>query len=88
MSEQINELLDKFDGDVKTYYGGGKKARKQKSIYGDQLICLAALLVMSVWKSGLRALVIAVVITAVCMLSDMLFCKMSGKTYTPRICQQ
>ena len=84
MSEQTNQLLDKFDGDVKTYYGGGKKARKQKSIYGDQLICLAALLVMSVWKSGLRALVIAVVITAVCMLSDMLFCKMSGKTYNPK----
>ena len=85
MSENTIELLDKFDSDVTTYeLPTGKKQRKQKSIYGDQLICLIALAGMSVWQSGLRALVICIASVLVCMLADMVFCRMSGKTYNPR----
>ena len=85
MSDNTIELLDKFDSDTRTYEtAAGKKQRKSKSIYGDQLICLAALLGMSVWQSGLRALIIALGSVIVCILSDMIFCRMTHKTYNPR----
>ncbi len=85
MSDNTNELLDKFDSDVKTYdLQMPKKMRKQKSIYGDQLVCLAALMGMSIWQSGVRAFVICLGSVLVCMIADMAFCKMSGKTYNPK----
>ena len=85
MSDNTNELLNKFDGDVRTYDPPPeKKRRKQKSIYADQLICLAALTGMSVWQSGWRAAIICAGSVLVCMLSDMIFCKMSKKTYNPK----
>lgn len=84
--KKTEQLLDKFDSDVKTYdvSRAGKKTRKQKSIYGDQLLCLLALLVMSVWQSGYRALVLGIAVTLVCIFSDMLFCYMTKKTYNPK----
>ncbi len=85
MSDNTNELLNKFDSDVKTYETSAvKKQRKSKSIYGDQLICLLALMGMSIWQSGYRALVICLSSVLVCILSDMIFCRMTRKTYNPR----
>ncbi len=85
MSDNTNELLDKFDSDVKTYdLQMPKKMRKQKSIYADQLVCLAALMGMSIWQSGVRAFVICLGSVLICMIADMVFCKMSGKTYNPK----
>lgn len=85
MSDNTNELLDKFDSDVKTYdVKAAKPRRKQKSIYGDQLLCLAALVGLSVWQSGLRALVICVGSVMICMIADMVFCRMTKKTYNPK----
>lgn len=84
MSEKTTELLDKFDGDIKTYTVVGKKQRKLKSIYADQLLCLLALTGVSVWLSGWRALVICAVSVMICMLSDMVFCRMTKKTYNPK----
>lgn len=81
MSEKTTELLDKFDGDVKTYTVVGKKQRKLKSIYADQLLCLLALMGVSVWLSGWRALVICSISVIICMLSDLIFCRMTKKTY-------
>ncbi len=85
MSDNTIELLDKFDSDVKTYETSAvKRQRKSKSIYGDQLICLVALLGMSVWQSGYRALVISAGSVLVCVIADMIFCRMTRKTYNPR----
>lgn len=85
MSDNTFELLDLFDSDVKTYDTAAvRKQRKSKSIYGDQLICLAALMGMSIWQSGLRALVICLGSVLVCVLSDLVFCRMTGKTYNPK----
>lgn len=85
MSENTSELLDKFDGDVKTYVvTPEKKPRKQKSIYADQLMCLLALMGVSVWQSGMRALVICLVSVITCMLTDMIFCRMTKKVYNPK----
>lgn len=85
MSENTTRLLDKFDGDVKTYVGmPEKKQRKQKSIYADQLLCLTALMGVSTWQSGWRALIICVLSVITCMLSDMVFCRMTKKVYNPK----
>lgn len=84
MSEKIGSRFEKFDGDATSYSVTAKKTRKQKSIYGDQILCLATLLGLSVWLSGWRALVIAAVCVVTCMLSDAVFCRMSKKTYNPR----
>ncbi len=85
MSDNTNELLDKFDSDVKTYdLQLPKKMRKQRSIYGDQLVCLAALMGMSIWQSGIRALVVCLGSVLVCVLADMIFCGMTKKTYNPK----
>lgn len=84
MSDKNGSLFDKFDGGTKSYSVTSKKSRKQKSIYGDQLLCLLALLGLSVWLSGWRALVIAAICVITCMISDALFCRMSKKTYNPK----
>ncbi|MCM1333709.1 MAG: RnfABCDGE type electron transport complex subunit D [Bacteroides sp.] len=84
MSDRKNELFEKFDTSVKTPVLVPKKARKQKSIYSDQLLCLLPLLGLGIWQSGIRALAIAIVSVFVCMLSDLAFCRMSKKTYNPR----
>lgn len=81
MSEKTTELLDKFDGDVKTYTVVGKKQRKLKSIYADQLLCLITLAGVSTWMSGWRAPVICALSVLICMFSDMIFCRMTKKTY-------
>lgn len=70
----------KIAGDEKRVLFG----KKYRSIYGDQLICLCALLIMAVWRWGMRALVICVIGVAVSVIADRLFCKMTGKTYNPR----
>ncbi|MBO6302496.1 MAG: RnfABCDGE type electron transport complex subunit D [Ruminiclostridium sp.] len=85
MSDNTNELLDKFDSDVKTYETTAvRRQRKSKSIYGDQLICLTALLGMSVWQNGYRSLIISIGSVLICVLADMVFCRMTHKTYNPR----
>lgn len=83
MSEKNGSVIEKFSGSG-SYSVSAKKPRKQKSIYGDQLLCLITLLGMSVWKSGWRAFVIALLCVITCMLSDALFCRMSKKTYNPK----
>ncbi len=85
MRDDKTELLDMFDGEARTYdVAPQKKVRKQKSIYGDQLICLVALFGLGIWQYGLRALFIGVFSVAACMLSDALFCRMTNKTYNPK----
>lgn len=60
MSEKTSQLLDKFDGDVKTYVGmPEKKQRKQKSIYADQLLCLIAKALCNLEYYFLRTLTIS-----------------------------
>lgn len=58
--------------------------RKYKSVYGDQLVCLIALLIMAVWRWGLRALMLTVVSVAVSMLADLICCRLTRKTYNYR----
>ncbi|MBO5377100.1 MAG: RnfABCDGE type electron transport complex subunit D [Ruminiclostridium sp.] len=85
MSDKTSNLLDKFDGDVKSYVTAPeKKQRKLKSIYADQLICLLALMGVSWWQSGTRAFIICLLSVVTCILSDMIFCRMTGKTYNPK----
>ncbi|MBQ8613161.1 MAG: RnfABCDGE type electron transport complex subunit D [Ruminiclostridium sp.] len=83
MSEKTTRAMERFDSDLKTYTPE-KKQRKLKSIYADQLIFLIALAGLGVWQSGLRALVICLTSVLTCMLTDAVFCRMSGKTYNPR----
>lgn len=75
-----NDEDTKIAKDVKRSLFG----KKYRSIYGDQLICLCALLIMAVWRWGLRALVICGASVIVSVIADRLFCKMTGKTYNPR----
>lgn len=84
MSDRKNELLDRFDSNTHTPVIAPKRTRKQKTVYADQLLCLLPLLGLGIWKSGARALVIAAVSVLVCMLSDLVFCRMTKKTYNPR----
>lgn len=84
MSDKTVSLFNKFDGGAKVHTVAAKKPRKQKSIYGDQLLCLLTLLGLGVWQSGWRALVIALICVVTCMLSDALFCRMTKKTYNPK----
>lgn len=58
--------------------------RKYHSVYGDQLVCLCALLIMSVWRWGVKALVICLVSLVTAVLSDWLCCKMTKKIYNPK----
>lgn len=58
--------------------------RKYRSVYGDQLACLCALLIMGVWRWGLRALVICGLSVFVSVLCDWLFCRITKKTYNPK----
>lgn len=75
-----NDEDTKIAKDVKRSLFG----KKYRSIYGDQLICLCALLIMAVWRWGLRALVICGASVIVSVIADRLFCKMTGKTYNPK----
>ena len=84
MSDKTVSLFNKFDGGAKVHTVTAKKPRKQKSIDGDQLLCLLTLLGLGVWQSGWRALVIALICVVTCMLSDALFCRMTKKTYNPK----
>ena len=55
--------------------------RKFRSIYGDQLVCLCALLIMGVWRWGWRALAICIISVLVSMIADWLCCRLTEKTY-------
>lgn len=82
VKEKSAEYID-ADG-VRVAAAPEKKSRfyrKNKSIYGDQLICLLALMGMAVWRSGPRAAVICVVAVLAAMLADYAGCKMTAKTY-------
>jgi electron transport complex protein RnfD len=57
------------------------KPISQKRVYSDQLICLAALTVMAVWRYGARAGLIAGVALLTAAVVDWLGCKFSGKVY-------
>lgn len=84
MSESKNELFDRFDSNIRTPVFAPKRTRKQKSVYADQLLCLIPLLGLGIWKSGARAFVIAAVSVLICMISDLVFCRMTKKTYNPK----
>ena len=65
--------------DKRSFFG-----RKYRSVYGDQLICLCALLIMGVWRWGWRALAICIISVLVSMLADWLCCRLTTKTYNPK----
>ncbi|HBH94403.1 MAG TPA: NADH:ubiquinone oxidoreductase subunit RnfD [Ruminococcaceae bacterium] len=58
--------------------------RKYHSVYGDQLVCLCALLIMGLWRWGAKALVICSVSLVTAVFSDWLCCKMTKKVYNPK----
>ena len=58
--------------------------RKYRSVYGDQLVCLSALLIMGVWRWGWRALAICILSVLVSMIADWLCCHLTKKTYNPK----
>ena len=58
--------------------------RKYRSVYGDHLACLCALLIMGTWRWGIRALIICGASVLVCVFTDWLFCRMTKKTYNPK----
>lgn len=58
--------------------------RKYHSVYGDQLVCLCALLIMAVWRWGVKALVICLVSLVTAVFADWLCCKMTKKVYNPK----
>ncbi|MCL1823316.1 MAG: RnfABCDGE type electron transport complex subunit D [Oscillospiraceae bacterium] len=58
--------------------------RRPRHIYGDQLLCLLALLVMAFIKSGSRSLGLAAVAVTVSVAVDMLCCRLTRKIYNPR----
>ncbi|MCM1055234.1 MAG: RnfABCDGE type electron transport complex subunit D [Bacteroides sp.] len=86
MSNSEKNFTAAGDEDIKTAKDEKRSlfGKKYRSIYGDQLVCLCALLIMAVWRWGLRALVICGASVVVSILADGLFCKMTGKTYNPK----
>lgn len=58
--------------------------RKYHSVYGDQLVCLCALMIMGLWRWGVKALVICAVSLVTAVFSDWLCCKMTKKVYNPK----
>lgn len=58
--------------------------KKYRSVYGNHLACLGALLIMGVWRWGVRALVICGISVLVCVFADWLCCHMTKKTYNPK----
>ncbi len=73
--ERENETLT-AEKPKRSFFG-----RKYKSVYGDQLICLCALLVMGIWRWGARAAVICALSVLVSMLADYVCCRLTKKTY-------
>lgn len=71
------DTTDKTAAEKKRSFFG----RKYRSVYGDQLICLCALLIMGVWRWGVRAFAVCLVSVAVSMLADWLCCRLTKKTY-------
>lgn len=86
MSNSEKTFVAKNDEDTKIAKNEKRSlfGKKYRSIYGDQLICLCALLIMAVWRWGVRALVICGASVIVSVIADSLFCKMTRKTYNPR----
>lgn len=75
MSNSEKTFAVKNGEDIKIA-GDGKRVlfgRKYRSIYGDQLVCLCALLIMAVWRWGLRALTICAAGVAISIAADWLF---------------
>lgn len=60
------------------------KGKKYRFIYGDQIICLCALLIMAVWRWGWRALVLCAVSVLVSVFADWFCCKLTKKVYNPK----
>lgn len=58
--------------------------RKYHSVYGDQLVCLCGLLIMAVWRWGLRALLMCALSVFVSVFTDYICCVMTKKTYNPK----
>lgn len=60
------------------------KGKKYRFIYGDQLVCLCALLIMAIWRWGWRALVLCVASVLVSVFADWFCCKLTKKVYNPK----
>ena len=73
------KILAEAASEKRSFFG-----RKYRSVYGDQLVCLCALLIMGVWRWGWRALVICVISVLVSMIADWLCCRLTKKTYNPK----
>ena len=76
MSISEKDKVSAGNSEKRSFFG-----RKYSSVYGDQLVCLCALLIMGVWRWGWRALAICVISVLVSMIADWLCCRLTKKTY-------
>lgn len=78
-AERIMAAAEEEPENKRSFFG-----RKYHSVYGDQLVCLCALLIMAVWRWGLRALLLCALSVFVSVFTDYICCVMTKKTYNPK----
>lgn len=77
------ELLQKIDEAplLMSTEAARKKLRKPKSIYGDQIIFMLAVMIMAVFTYGMRSFAVCVCSVLCCIIVDMIGCFLSKKEY-------
>lgn len=78
-AERIIAASEEEPENKRSFFG-----RKYHSVYGDQLVCLCALLIMAVWRWGFKALLLCAVSVLVSVFTDYICCIMTKKTYNPK----
>lgn len=78
-AERILAASEEEPENKRSFFG-----RKYHSVYGDQLVCLCALLIMAVWRWGLKALLMCALSVFVSVFTDYICCVMTKKTYNPK----
>lgn len=84
MSNPTNEeLIRKIDNAplLMSKEAARKKLRKPRSVYGDQIIFMAAIMIMAVYSYGARTLAVCICSVLCCILVDMIGCFLSKKEY-------
>ncbi len=78
------ELLKKIDDAplLMSKEAARKKLRKPRSVYGDQILFMAAIMVMAVYTYGVRCIAVCVCSVLCCILTDMTGCFLSKKEYS------
>lgn len=78
------ELLRKIDDAplLMTMEAAKKKLRKPRSVYADQTLLMLAVMVLSVYIYGLRALAVCAFSVLCCAVTDMIGCFLSKKEYS------